>query len=199
MSCISSEGLQIDQEKELKMDNGASIYLRFLKDDNEAFVELVREYNDKLVLFLNTIVNDIHISEEAADETFLKLYTDRPAFKSGYSFKTWLYTIGKNTALNYLKKLRKHKIVPLDDLCFVSDGTDIEAECIQGEEKILLNNAIKSLKSEYSQVLYLIYFEDMSTSEAAKVMQKNNRQISNLIYRAKIALKEEMEKREQNG
>ena len=79
-------------------------------------------------MFLNTIVNDIHILEEAADETFLKLYTDRPAFKSGYSFKTWLYTIGKNTALNYLKKLRKHKIVSLDDLCFVSDGADIEAE-----------------------------------------------------------------------
>lgn len=34
MSCISSEDLQIDQEKELKMDKGASIYLRFLKDDN---------------------------------------------------------------------------------------------------------------------------------------------------------------------
>ena len=34
MSCISSKGLQIDQEKELKMDNAASIYLRFLKDDN---------------------------------------------------------------------------------------------------------------------------------------------------------------------
>lgn len=34
MSCISSEGLQIDQEKDLKMDKGASIYLRFLKDDN---------------------------------------------------------------------------------------------------------------------------------------------------------------------
>lgn len=34
MSCISSEGLQIDQEKELKMDKGVSIDLRFLKDDN---------------------------------------------------------------------------------------------------------------------------------------------------------------------
>ena len=70
------------------MDNGASSYLRFLSGDNDGFVELVREYSDGLTLFINTIVNDIHISEEAADDVFMKLYVDKPKYRSGYSFKT---------------------------------------------------------------------------------------------------------------
>ncbi|MBQ6211891.1 MAG: RNA polymerase subunit sigma-24, partial [Ruminococcus sp.] len=46
----------------------------------------------------------------------------------------------------------------------------------------------------YSQVLYLTYFEGFSNSEAAKILDKNNRQIENLIYRAKQALKAQLEK-----
>ena len=181
------------------MDNGASSYLRFLNGDNDAFVELVREYNDKLVLFLNAVVDDIYISEEAADETFLKLYTDKPKYKSGYAFKKWLFTIGKNIAINYLKKNKRHRNVPLDDFFYFSDDTDIEKEYIQGEENIRLHRAIKALNSDYSQVLYLIYFEDMSNEEAAKIMGKSKKQVYNLIFRAKNALKEELERGEQDG
>ena len=89
------------------MDNGASSYLRFLNGDNDAFVEIIRQYKDGLVLFINSFVSNIHLSEEAADEAFLKLYINKPRYKSGSSFKTWLYTIGRNTALNYLKKSNK--------------------------------------------------------------------------------------------
>ena len=181
------------------MGNGASSYLRFLNGDYDAFVELVREYNDKLVLFLNTIVDDIHISEEAADETFLKLYTNRPVYNKKYSFKTWLYTIGKNTAINYMKKLKSGGVLPIEDYVYLSDETNIEEEYIKGEQNIILHHAIKALNSEYSQVLYLVFFEEMSNAEAAKVMGKTSRQFSNLIYRAKQALKEELERRESNG
>ena len=57
------------------MDNGASSYLRFLNGDNDRFVDIVREYNDGLILFLNSIIKDIQIAEEAADDTLLKLGT----------------------------------------------------------------------------------------------------------------------------
>ena len=181
------------------MENGASSYLRFLNGDNDAFVGLVREYNDKLVLFLNTVVGDIHMAEEAADETFLKLYTNRPAYNEQYSFKTWLYTIAKNTALNYVKKLKRGSVVPIEDCVYLSDETDIEEEYIKGEQNTILHHAIKALNSEYSQVLYLIYFEGMSNAEAAKVMGKTSRQLYNLLYRAKQALREELERRDSNG
>ena len=55
------------------MDNGASSYRRFLDGDNNGFVEIVRIYNDGLVLYLNSFVNNISVADELAEETFVKL------------------------------------------------------------------------------------------------------------------------------
>ncbi len=181
------------------MDNGASSYLRFLNDDKEGFVELVKEYKNGLVLFLNCYANDIHIAEEATDETFLKLYVDKPKYKSQYSFKTWLYTIGRNTTLNYIKKQKRYNFSPIEDYYYLADDIDIEGDYIQHEEKLRVHRAVRSLKKEYSRVLYLVYFEDLSNSEAAEIMGKSPKQIRDLLYRAKQALKSELEKGEHNG
>lgn len=176
------------------MDNGASSYLRFLNGDNNGFTEMVREYKDGLIIFINCSVKDIHISEEIADETFLRLYVRKPEFKKEYSFKTWLYTIGKNTAVNYLKKLKRKPYTPLENYYYISDETDIESEHIRNEEYLQVHKALKRLKHEYSQVLYLVFFENLSVEECSVIMGKRKRQIYDLLYRAKASLKKELEK-----
>ena len=181
------------------MDNGASSYLRFLNDDREGFVQLVKDYKDGLVMFLDCLTNDIHIAEEAADETFLKLYVDKPKYKAAHSFKTWLYTIGKNIALNYMKKYKKHKNMPIEDYFYLCDEEDIEGNYIKSEEHLRVHRAIRNLKKEYANVLYLVYFEDMTNAETAEVIGKSTKQVADLLYRAKKALKSELEKGEQNG
>ena len=55
-------------------------------------------------------------------------------------------------------------------------------------------NALKKLNPEYRQVLYLMYFEDFKIAQIASVMKKNNKQIENLVYRAKLSLKTELDK-----
>lgn len=57
-----------------------------------------------------------------------------------------------------------------------------------------LYDALAKLKPEYREALYLVYFEDMSYHMAAQVMNKNERQITNLIYRGKQSLKAILEK-----
>ena len=84
--------------------------------------------------------------------------------------------------------------MPVDEHYELADEQNIESSYIKGEQKSMLNKALKNLRAEYSQVLYLIYFEEFSNSETAKIMKKNNRQIENLIYRAKNALRKELEK-----
>ena len=53
---------------------------------------------------------------------------------------------------------------------------------------------MKKLNNEYRQVLYLVYFENFSNNETAEIMLKSERQIRNLLYRAKGALKSLLEK-----
>ncbi len=101
--------------------------------------------------------------------------------------------------MNYLKKNRFHSDSPIEDYFYISDNIDIEAEYIRSEQKMIVNNAMKALKKEYAQVLYLKYFEDLRSEDIAQIMDKSKRQISDLLYRAKQALKAELETRDNNG
>ena len=177
------------------MDNGASSYRRFLEGDDNGIVEIIRDYKDGLILFLNRYVNNIHTAEELAEDTFFRLATRKPRFIDKYAFKTWLYTIGRNIAINHIKHLGKITNIPFEDLERIQNDEDaLEQSYIKEEQRILLHKALSKIKSEYSQVLYLKFFEDLPNEQIAVVMKKNKRQIENLIYQAKQSLKSELDK-----
>ena len=62
------------------MDNGASSYRRFLDGDDTGIVEIIRDYKDGLILYLNGITGNIHTAEEIMEDTFVKLVTKKPRF-----------------------------------------------------------------------------------------------------------------------
>ena len=72
-----------------------------------------------------------------------------------YSFRTYLYTIAKSRALNYVKKMKK--IVPIEDATiYIDEEQNIEENYIKREEILKLNNAILRLKKEYQIIIYII-------------------------------------------
>ncbi|MBR3422232.1 MAG: RNA polymerase sigma factor [Ruminococcus sp.] len=176
------------------MDNGASSYRRFLEGDKESIINIVSEYNNGLVLFLSSITGDICLAEELAEDVFCGLLLDKPRFGGKSSFKTWLYSIARYKALQMMKKAKRTADIPVDEMYTLTDEADIEREHIRNEQKIAVHRAMKRIASDYSQVLYLTYFEGFNNTETAKIMKKNNRQIENLLYRAKSALRAELEK-----
>ena len=177
------------------MDNGASSYRRFLDGDDKGLAEIVKDYRDGLILYLNGIVNNISVAEELMEETFFKIITKKPGHNAKYSFKTWLYTIGRNVAIDSLRHNAKQSDTSFDDLeNYSPDEFDLEKLYIIEERKIAVHRALKKLNAEYRQVLWLLYFDGMTNSDAAVVMKKNSRQMKNLVYRAKSALKSELDK-----
>ena len=76
----------------------------------------------------------------------------------------------------------------------LSGGALAETPFFENERRHQLYDALAKLKPEYREALYLVYFEDMSYHMAAQVMNKNERQITNLIYRGKQSLKAILEK-----
>lgn len=177
------------------MDNGASSYRRFLSGDDEALAEIVRDYKDGLILYLNGFVNSVTTAEELMEETFFRLITKKPRFSERYSFKTWLYTIGRNVAIDYLRRNSRIASSPAEEMEeILGDECDLERAYLAEERKIELHRALKRLNPDYRQILWLIYFEELSNAEAGKVMGKNSRQVKNLVYRAKNALRTELEK-----
>ena len=82
------------------MDNGESSYRRFLAGDDNGMVELVHEFRDGLMLYLRSYTDDISSAEDCVQDTFIKLAVKKPRFNGKSSFKTWLYTIGRNIAVD---------------------------------------------------------------------------------------------------
>ena len=177
------------------MDNGASSYRRFLEGDDDGIVEIIKDHKDGLMLYLNSFVQNIHLAEDLTEDTFVKLIARRPRFSGKSTFKTWLYSIGRNVALDYLRKCPKLPTVSAEEaMTLIADEADVVRQHLRSERKLQVHKALKQLNDEYRQVLVLIYFEDFQNDQVATILGKSKKQIENLVYRAKLSLKSELEK-----
>ena len=137
------------------------------------------------------ITGDIGLAEEIMEETFFKIATKKPRYSGKSSFKTWLFAIGRNSAVDWLRKTKREQVICDDEL---DNQQDIENEYLRTEQKITLHRAMSRLLPDYRQALYLSFFEELNNEEVASVMHKSKRQIENLLYRAKNSLRTELEK-----
>ena len=176
------------------MDKWAGSYRRFLDGDDEGLAEIVRKFKDGLILYLNTYAGDIYLADELAADTFFRLISKKPRFREKSSFKSWLYGIGRHVALDRLRRDAKRTSAPLEAAAAVKDEEELERSYLREERKIMLRKAIGRLAPEYGRVLWLVYFEELSNAEAATAMGKSDRQIRNLLYRAKKSLRSELDK-----
>lgn len=177
------------------MEIGESFYLRFLAGEDEGLTLIIKEYKDGLILYLNSYVNNIYVAEDLMQETFYKIAVKKPKFSAKSSFKTWLYAIGRNLALDYLRSNKRTSLSNVSVLeNYIKDEMNLENEYIKNERKIILHKALRTLKLEYRQVLWLIYFEHFTTDEVAILMNKSKKQIENLTFRAKQSLKSSLDK-----
>jgi RNA polymerase sigma-70 factor (ECF subfamily) len=172
------------------MDNGASSYRRFLDGDESAFDEIMKELFDNLVFFIDRYVHDIHAAEDIAIDTFSDLVVNKHRYNFKVTLKTYLFMLGRSRALNYIKRRKLIEFVDLTEADQVSFNQEaLEETVLADERKQMVNHALRTLPEDMRVVIHLIYFEDLSYDEAAKVMKKNRKQVDNLLYRAKKELR----------
>ncbi len=174
----------------------------------EKIEELVEEYREGLIHFIFRYVRDAHMAEDLAEDVFVELLLHPDRFRAASSEKTYLYAIGRNKAVDYIRKNSRMLLLSdretgtsEDDLAFLeresmeeerfkqmAEDSDPALRLLKKEEAEELRSAMAEIKREYREALTLVYFEDMSYDEAGKVMGKKNKQIENLIYRGKKSL-----------
>ena len=176
------------------MVNGADSYRRYLDGDDRGLTELVEGYQVGLTLFLNSYVRNIHIAEELAEDTFFRLITRKPRFSGKSSFQSWLYAIGRHAAVDHLRRRARLADTPAEEPELSRDEESLETAYIREERQRLVRHALTKLHPDYRQALWLTYFAGLSNGEAGTVLGKNERQMRNLLYRARQALKAELER-----
>ena len=162
-------------------------YERFLSGSNEAFEKLVLTYKDGLILFINRLVHNITIAEDLAQDAFVEVFVHKERYNYETSFKTYLYTIGRNKAVDYIRK--NQRLMFVDEYPdAVREEASLEEKVIVKEEKQMIYHAMKQLKKEYQTAIVLIDFEELSYADAAKILDKTNGQMKVLIHRARKSL-----------
>lgn len=177
------------------MDNGASSYRRFLAGDEKGIVDIICLYRDGLILYINSFTQNTTEAEDIAEDVFLKLIMKKPKYNGKASFKTWLYTIAGNMARDYWRKNVHYGKLPLNSVLELSDEEiELERMYLKEEQKIQLHRSMKKLSPEYQQILWLVYFEGMSNKDASKIVGKSVHTTGNLVYKARKALKIQLER-----
>ena len=172
------------------MDNGAGSYRRFLEGDESAFDDIMKELFRSLVFFIDSYVHDVHAAEDIAIDAFSDLIVHKHRYNFKVTLKTYLFMIGRSRALDYIKHRKVIDLVEFDEAGELPDEEKLLEECVLAEErKRIVHTAIAQLPEDMRVVIHLVYFEEMTYEEAAKVMKKNRKQVDNLLYRAKKELR----------
>ena len=169
------------------------IYRRYLAQGSENDLRaLLLRHREGLTLFAAGIVGNLDDGEEVMLDAFAVVASGTSRFDGRSSFRTWLFAIARKLAASRLRR-RRFRLEPLENRADESiPGPDFEM--LQTEQNSQLYQALDRISPDYRQVLFLLFFEEMSTEEAARVMGKSPRQVYNLAYRGKQALREALER-----
>ena len=180
------------------MDNGASSYRRFLDGDENAFDEIMSELFRSLVFFVDRYVHNTYAAEDIAIDVFSDLIVHPHRFNFKVKLKTYLFMLGRSRALDYIRHNKVLELVELSEADGISNSDKSLEEIVLGNErKRIVNAAIGRLPADMGTVIHLIYFEEMTYEETAKVMKKSRKQVDNLLYRAKKELRIILEENEE--
>ena len=174
------------------MGKGEELYRRYQAGDSGGFDGLIDLYRENLIFFLLRYLPSIEDAEDAAEDAFVSLLLHPYREGKGASLKTYLFTLGRNHAVNLLKRQKRQDEFRKTSLLTLKEDLALEERICQDDRRRRLLQALDTIPADYREALYLLYFEELSLEETAHVMKKSKKQIENLSYRGKAALREKL-------
>ena len=180
---------------------------RFQDGDEQAYVELVNRYRDRLMNFVYRFTSDSEQSEDIVQETLIKLYTHKHYYKKIAKFSTWIYTIAANYAKTELRKKKNRKITNLSQMS--SDEKDYDLPSVQPDTDQLIESeylekriqaAINTLPLHFKTVVVLRDVQELSYEEISNIVEVPLGTVKSRINRARLQLQKELKdlKKEKN-
>jgi len=163
----------------------------------EAFNLLVGRYKDQLVNFAYRYLGDYDEADDVAQETFIRLYRNKHAYKPIARFSTWLYTIAVNLSKTQLRRRKRHaffsltretdegrdRAIDIPDTRYAADG---EAESSLKQE--IIQNALSSISPKYRAVVVLRDVQELTYEEICAVTGLNIGTVKSRLNRGRAQL-----------
>jgi RNA polymerase sigma-70 factor, ECF subfamily len=171
--------------------------------DESAFAEIVRRYSPRVFSVASRFFRQRSSVEEAAQEVFLKAFTQLGSFEGRGSLEGWLTRIATNTCLNMVRGAKRRPELTVSDLTedehswfdqqSAGDGTEpsVETSLVAAD---LADRLLAVLPPEDQQALLMIDGEDASIKEVAKAIGWSESKVKVRAFRARRKVREAMEK-----
>src|SRR5436190_13803133 len=151
--------------------------------NREFFSELVHRYERELYNYLRRYLGSAEMAEDAFQAAFLQVHLKCQQYEEGRSVRPWLYTIATHQAIDAQRRSRRHRMVSLDrtgpkegedvgkllDLLTSKEPTPT-AQLSAAERGAWLHEAVDQLPPGLSDVVRLVYFQEMKYREAAEAL-----------------------------
>jgi len=136
--------------------------------------------------------------DDASDftqEVFLKAFKSLSNFEGRSRFSTWLYKIAYNTALNEVTRRKEYHSLAEEDADKIAyNGETPEKITLRSAAKEAVRAAVKELPERYRICIDLFFFYDRSYQEIEAITGIPVNTVKSHVFRAKIILKEKLEK-----
>ena len=169
-----------------KSDEEIIIIVR--SSDKEAYAEIIKRYQTKLIRYASYILNDDHMGAEVVQEGFIKAYINLNGFDTKKKFSSWIYRIVHNEAMNMISKYKKQ--VPMNDEIEYDSGIDLEDDFIKSELLSRTHHCLEQMTIIYKEPLSLFYLEEKSYEEISDILRIPIGTVGTRVNRARGIMKQ---------
>lgn len=176
------------------MRDDDTLYRTYLDGDEDGLRELIERYGTRLTFYIHRYIHDIHDAEDLMIDVFAYLSVKKPRIRKG-AFKAYIYKSAWHVALRFLAENKLRQCLSLDKI-ESEPQSEVRADdlAMTNELKGIMNLCLERLNPDYRQALYLVYFEQLRHAEAARVLNKSEKQVADLVYRGKKSLLKHLER-----
>ncbi len=178
-------------------DIDKDMLVRASQGDMQAFEEVYKMSNSFVYNVAYRVVNNREDALEVAQEVFMIIYNKLKGFRFQSSFKTWVYRITANCAINYAKKSSRTKTVPFDETfgegaVFNEAQTNIDQE----HQNQLVENLLGELNPDQRACVVLRDIQGLSYEEIAQALNININTVRSRLKRSReklLSLKQQVD------
>lgn len=172
-----------------------------IQNDTEAYNELVSRYQLEVRNLARSIVRDFQAAEDLSQDAFIKAYHSLEDLKEPHKFGSWICTILRHTALDYLRSQRNLKsLESLQEDGFEPAGAAPGESAVMvlevHEEEVRTMEALRKLRQDYREIIILKHVEKLSYKEIAKRLNMSVSAVGEKLSRVRALLKRRLEKRQ---
>jgi RNA polymerase sigma-70 factor, ECF subfamily len=171
---------------------------RTLRGDQSAFTRLVDRFRTPIYNLCYRMLGSGGDAEDAAQETFLRAYTQLHTYQAERKFSTWLFAIASHLCIDVLRR-RRYPLLPLDTVALwkQSNEPQPEEQVLSAESNAEVRTLLKLLPEKYRLVVVLRYWQDLSYAEIAAATDLSESAVKTQLHRARRMLADYMMKRKE--